>query len=33
MINGVLRFNPVPNGTEVEAEVKLDYVASSEKLA
>jgi PAS domain S-box-containing protein len=33
MIDGVLRFNPVPNGTEVEAEVKLDYVASSEKLA
>ena len=33
MINGVLRFNSVPNGTEVEAEVKLDYVASSEKLA
>ena len=33
MVDGVLRFNPVPEGTEVEAEVKLDYVASSEKLA
>jgi PAS domain S-box-containing protein len=33
MVDGVLRFNPVPEGTEVEAEVKLDYVASPEKLA
>jgi PAS domain S-box-containing protein len=35
MIDGVLRFNPVPEGTEVEAEaeVKLDYVGSSEKVA
>jgi PAS domain S-box-containing protein len=27
MIDGVLRFNPVPEGTEVEAEVRLDCVA------
>jgi PAS domain S-box-containing protein len=33
MIDGVLRFNPVPEGTEVEAEVKLDYMGSSEKVA
>jgi hypothetical protein len=24
MIDGVLRFNPVPEGTEIEAEVRLD---------
>jgi len=33
MIDGVLRFNPVPEGTEVEAEVKLDCVGLSGKLA
>jgi PAS domain S-box-containing protein len=33
MIDGVLRFNPVPEGTEVEAEVKLDCVGLSEKVA
>jgi len=33
LIDGVLRFNPVPQGTELEAEVKLDCVASSEKVA
>jgi PAS domain S-box-containing protein len=35
IIDGVLRFNPVPEGTEVEAEaeVKLNYVRSSEKVA
>jgi len=33
MIDGVLRFNPVPEGTELEAEVRLDYVGSSEKVA
>jgi PAS domain S-box-containing protein len=29
MIDGVLRFNPVPEGTEVEAEVRLDCVGAS----
>jgi PAS domain S-box-containing protein len=33
MIDGVLRFNPVPEGTEVEAEVKLECVDSPDKLA
>ena len=32
MIDGVLRFNPVPEGTEVEAEVRLDCVAASGKV-
>jgi len=32
MIDGVLRFNPVPEGTEVEAEVRLDRLAVSEKV-
>jgi len=29
MIDGALRFNPVPEGTEVEAEVRLDRLAAS----
>ena len=33
MIDGVLRFNPVPEGTEVEAEVKLDCLGSFGKVA
>jgi PAS domain-containing protein len=33
MIDWVLRFNPVPEGTEVEAEVKLEFVDSPDKLA
>jgi len=33
MIDGILRFNPVPEGTEIEAEVKLDCVGSSEEVA
>jgi signal transduction histidine kinase len=32
MIDGALRFNPVPEGTEVEAEVRLDCVGASEKV-
>jgi len=32
MIDGVLRFNPVPEGTELEAEVRLDCLAVSEKV-
>ena len=31
MIDGVLRFNPVPEGTEVEAEVTLDGVSWAAK--
>lgn len=30
MIDGILRFNPVPEGTEFEAEVKLDCLGSFE---
>jgi PAS domain S-box-containing protein len=32
MIDGVLRFNPVSEGTEVEAEVRLDCIGASEKI-
>jgi signal transduction histidine kinase len=32
MIGGVLRFNPVPEGTEVEAEVRLDCLAVTDKV-
>jgi signal transduction histidine kinase len=32
MIDGVLRFHPVPEGTEVEAEVRLDRLAVSENV-
>ena len=32
MIDGVLRFNPVSEGTEVEAEVRLDCLAVTEKV-
>ena len=29
-VDGVLRFNPAPEGTEVEAEVRLDCLAVTE---
>jgi len=32
MIDGLLRFNSVPEGTEVEAEVRLDRAGASEKV-